>query len=133
MTWAAFSPVCGLAPVSISYSTTPQAYTSLRVSALPCSICSGARYETVPSSEPVVSVAVPTALTSPKSATLTRPSSPIRTFSGFMSRCTNPARWAAPSAARTGSRMSSAALGWRAPRSRRTSRRVQPETYSIAR
>ncbi|CAM5418213.1 hypothetical protein SFUMM280S_09826 [Streptomyces fumanus] len=78
-------------------------------------------------------VTVSTARTSPKSATLTRPSSPISTFSGFMSRCTNPARCAAPSAASTGSRMSSAARGWSAPRSRSRSRRVQPETYSIAR
>ena len=37
-----------------------------------------------------VLVTVSTARTSPKSATLTRPSSPIRTFSGFMSRCTKP-------------------------------------------
>lgn len=81
----------------------------------------------------MVFVTVSTDRTSPKSATLTRPSSPIRTFSGFMSRWTNPARCAAPSAASTGSRMSSAARGWSAPRSRSTSRRVQPATYSMAR
>ncbi len=78
-------------------------------------------------------VCVSTARTRPKSATFTRPSSPISTFSGFMSRCTSPARWAAPRAASTGSRMSRAARGWSAPRSRSTSRRVQPATYSMAR
>ncbi|CAM5379999.1 hypothetical protein SRIMM317S_02551 [Streptomyces rimosus subsp. rimosus] len=87
----------------------------------------------MPRTEPVEAVVwVPMVRTSPKSATLTRPSSPISTFSGFMSRCTSPARWAAPSAASIGSRMSSAARGWRAPRSRSTSRSVQPATYSIA-
>lgn len=127
-------PVCGFPPVSISYSSTPQAYTSVRWSMVPCSICSGARYETVPSTEPVVTlVLVSTALTRPKSTTFTRPSSPIRTFSGFTSRWMSPARCAAPSAASTGSRMSSAARGCRAPRSRSTSRSVQPAMYSMAR
>ena len=36
------------------------------------------------------------ARTKPKSASLTSPSSEISTFSGLMSRCTSPARWATP-------------------------------------
>ncbi len=52
-----------------------------------------------------------TALASPKSATLTRPSSAISTFSGFTSRCTMPARWAAASAESTGSSTANARPG----------------------
>ena len=42
------------------------------------------------------------ALARPKSATLTRPSSAISTFSGLTSRWISPAWWAAASAATTG-------------------------------
>ena len=48
-------------------------------------------------------VAPVTARARPKSATLTRPSSESRTFSGLTSRWMSPAWWAAPSAASTGS------------------------------
>ncbi len=37
------SPVCGWAPVSISNSSTPDAYTSVRASEALCDTCSGAR------------------------------------------------------------------------------------------
>src|SRR6478609_9678394 len=48
-------------------------------------------------------VSAETALARPKSATLTRPSSAIRTFSGLTSRWIRPARWACARAERTGS------------------------------
>ena len=65
----------------------------------------------MPISTPPVAVCWVSALTaraSPKSATLTRPSSAIRTFSGFTSRWIIPARWAAASAESTGSISASA-------------------------
>ena len=60
----------------------------------------------MPISTPPVWLVCPvptTARASPKSATLTTPSMPMSTFSGLMSRCTMPARWAAVSPASTGS------------------------------
>ena len=70
---------------------------------------------------------------SPKSATLTRPSSASSTFSGLMSRWTIPAAWAAESADSTGSSTSNASRGVSRTRSRSQSRRVRPATYSMAR
>ncbi len=58
-----------------------------------------------------VDVAAEIARARPKSATFTRPSSVSRTFSGFTSRCTKPARCAASSACSTGSRIVSACSG----------------------
>ena len=78
-------------------------------------------------------VSVPTALASPKSATLTRPSSAMRTFSGFTSRCTMPARWAAANAETTGSSSASARAGDIGLSLAMVSRRVWPVTSSIAR
>ena len=85
-------------------------------------------------SSPVVtvSVLVSIARASPKSATLTRPSSPSSTFSGLTSRWTSPAPWAAARARRTGSSSASARAGETGPCST-TSRRVPPLTYSITR
>ena len=74
-----------------------------------------------------------TALASPKSATLTRPSSAIRTFSGLMSRWMRPAAWAAESAERIGSISASALVAGIGDSLRITSRSVWPGTYSIAR
>ena len=70
---------------------------------------------------------------SPKSATLTRPSEEMRTFSGLMSRWTMPARWAASSADSTGAMTSRDCRGESRPRSRIRSRRVAPSTYSMTR
>ena len=50
---------------------------------------------------PLGSIGVAAARAIPKSSTFTRPSSPIITLSGLMSRCTRPRSWAAPSAAAT--------------------------------
>ncbi len=74
-----------------------------------------------------------TALARPKSATLIRPSSAIRTFSGLMSRWIRPAWCAADSADSTGSMSASALAGGIGDSLRMTSRRVWPGTYSIAR
>ena len=74
-----------------------------------------------------------TALASPKSATLTRPSSAMRTFSGFTSRCTSPARCAAASAETTGSSSASAREGDIGASLPIVSRRVCPGTSSMAR
>ena len=67
-----------------------------------------------------------TALASPKSATLTRPSSAMRTFSGLMSRWIRPARWALASADRTGSISARARAGGIGLSLRITSRSVWP-------
>ena len=69
---------------------------------------------------------------SPKSATLIWPSWVMRTFSGFMSRCTMPAWWAAPSPARIGTMMRSASAGENRVRAFNAARSVWPATYSIA-
>lgn len=74
-----------------------------------------------------------TALASPKSATLIRPSSAIRTFSGLTSRWISPARCAAPSAESTGSRIASARSGDIGASLVIVSRRVWPGTYSMTR
>ena len=74
-----------------------------------------------------------TARASPKSATLTRPSSASRTFSGFTSRWIIPARWAAPSADSTGSITVSARTGDIGASERIRSRSVIPGTYSMTR
>ena len=64
--------VNGATPVSISYSTTPSAYTSERPSsAKPCA-CSGEKYVAVPSTAPVlVSGSLVSARAMPKSVTFT--------------------------------------------------------------
>src|SRR5579863_950499 len=69
----------------------------------------------------------------PKSTTLTRPSAVIRTFSGFTSRCTIPARCAAASPASTGSMTLSASCQGSQPRSRSSARSARPGTYSMTR
>ena len=74
-----------------------------------------------------------TALASPKSATLTRPSSAMRTFSGLMSRWMMRAWCAADSAERIGSISASALVAGIGDSLRITSRSVWPGTYSIAR
>ena len=94
----AVGPVNGGAPVSISYTTQPRAYRSLRPSTPPSSVpCSGLMYAGVPSAIPVsVSRSLPAALIAraiPKSVTRARPSA-SRMFSGLMSRCTTPRLWA---------------------------------------
>ena len=81
----------------------------------------------------VCRVSVVTALASPKSATFTRPSSAMRTFSGLMSRWITPARWAAASADTTGSSRASAWAGGIGASVRITSRRVWPGTSSMTR
>ena len=132
--WIGVSPVNGCAPVSISYSRTPAAYTSVRASLEPLTTSSGARYATVPNTVPVVvDVTSVTARARPKSATLMRPSAAMSTFSGLTSRCTSPARCAAASASSTRSATSSASPTVRDPRSARWRRRLTPSTYSIVR
>ncbi len=74
-----------------------------------------------------------TALASPKSATLTRPSSAMSTFSGLTSRCTRPARWAAASAESTGSITASARAGVIGASLTMESRSVWPVTSSMTR
>ena len=78
-------------------------------------------------------VSVVTARARPKSATLTRPSSASRTFSGLMSRWMMPVQWAAASASSTGSSRESASRGVSRPRSLIRSRSVRPGTYSMTR
>ncbi len=78
-------------------------------------------------------VSVPTALARPKSATFTRPSSAIRTFSGLTSRCTMPARCAAASAETTGSTSASTRAGDIGASLAMTSRSVCPAMSSMAR
>jgi hypothetical protein len=74
-----------------------------------------------------------TALASPKSATLIRPSSAIRTFSGFTSRWMRPARWAEASAESTGSISASALAGDIGLSLAMVSRSVCPAISSMAR
>ena len=83
----------GATPVSISYSTTPSAYTSERPSsAKPCA-CSGEKYVAVPSTAPVfVSGSLASARAIPKSVTFTCPCGVMSTLPGFTSRCTTPLR-----------------------------------------
>ncbi len=128
------SAVCGWAPVSISNSITPAAYTSVRASAVPRETCSGARYAAVPISMPVFVWLAPAIVrASPKSATLTEWPDVSSTFSGLTSRCAIPAACAAASPARMPSMMSSASRGLSRPRSFIRSRSVRPGTYSMAR
>ncbi len=74
-----------------------------------------------------------TAFASPKSATFTRPSSAMSTFSGFTSRCTSPERCAAASAESTGSSTASARVGVIGDSLTMESRSVWPLTSSITR
>ena len=95
--WAV-GPVNGVRPASISYSTHPRLYTSLRPSSSTAPpACSGLMYAGVPTEVPVwVSVSAAAALTAlamPKSVTMASPSCSI-TFSGLMSRCTTRCRCA---------------------------------------
>jgi hypothetical protein len=81
---------------------------------------------------PVLVLAAATAArASPKSATLTAPSRPSRTFSGLTSRWMMPARCAAARPFRTPSMMSSDSRTVSRPRARSTSRSVGPATYSM--
>ena len=73
------------------------------------------------------------ALARPKSATLTRPSSAMSTFSGLTSRWIRPARWAAASAETTGSMIARALAAGIGASSRITSRSVCPGTSSMTR
>src|SRR4051795_5554027 len=87
-TSAGVSPTNGFRPVTISYSTAPSPYTSLRASAgLPVS-CSGDRYAGVPGTTPgnVSTVDCSGTLAMPKSVTLAWPVGARRTFDGFTSR-----------------------------------------------
>ena len=74
-----------------------------------------------------------TALASPKSATLIRPSSAISTFSGLTSRWIRPARCAAASAETTGSSSARARAGDSGASLPMVSRSVWPGISSIAR
>ena len=90
----------------------------------------------MPISTPPVAVCWVSALMArarPKSATLMRPSGASRTFSGFTSRWIILDWWAAASADSTGSRSSSALLGFIGASLRIRSRIVWPGMYSITR
>ena len=91
-----WSPVKGFWPVSISYARTPSEKMSVRGSRSSPRICSGARYEAVPSVIPVcVSVDWETIdFAMPKSMIFTVPSSRMRMFDGLMSRWMMPVEWA---------------------------------------
>ena len=103
----------GRRPDTISYSITPKANWSARVSTGLPAACSGAMYPTVPrmaNGPERVTVAVAStsparepaaALPRPKSTIFTRPSAVTITFCGFRSRCTMPAAWAAARASAT--------------------------------
>ena len=102
--WAVAPPNGGW-PASISYSTQPIAYRSLRPSrSRVAAACSGLMYVGVPRAKPVsvsrLSPAAVMARATPKSAT-TASSPSIRMFSGLMSRWITPWAWAYPSALRT--------------------------------
>ncbi|CPU67901.1 Uncharacterised protein [Mycobacteroides abscessus] len=81
----------------------------------------------------VVAVTSFTARARPKSVTLSRPSVSSRTFSGLMSRCTSPARWAAASASSTWSSTSSVRPSVKVRSVSMVRRRFDPATYSIVR
>ena len=68
----------------------------------------------------------------PKSATFTRPPSPIRMFAGLMSRCTTPRSCANASAVATDSAISRTSVTDILPRERSSSPSVVPGTHSIA-
>ena len=108
------SPSKARRPVSISYSTQPNAQMSLRLSASRPFACSGDIYAAVPSRTPTPvimagDVIVGEAVTSagrprlpacasfarPKSSTFTTPSGVILMFEGFRSRWMIPCSWAA--------------------------------------
>ena len=135
--------------MSISYSTTPKAQTSARLSTVRPRACSGDMYAAVPRMMPA---AVPVwasvgdcersaeepdvgsaeyALARPKSSTLTLPSGVSFTFAGLRSRWTMPFSCAASSASaiwRAIATASSTAIGPRLSRCARSS----PSTSSIA-
>ena len=101
-------------PVSISYSTTPNAQMSARLSTAFPRACSGLMYAAVPricparvdstvivgesAGNPPLPAPVPIAFASPKSSTFTCPSGVILIFAGLRSRCTIPFSCAASSA-----------------------------------
>ncbi len=82
------SPRNGTLPVSISYSTTVSAYTSVAAPSSPPAACSGAMYDGVPTARPVpVSRSLLASMyATPKSANTSRPSSSSRTLLGLISR-----------------------------------------------
>ena len=92
------TPVNGGSPASISYSTAPRLYTSLRASSCRSAVaCSGLMYCGVPMLRPVSVRRGPpasrTASAMPKSASIASPSC-SRMFSGFTSRWMTPCWWA---------------------------------------
>ncbi len=124
-------------PVSISNSTTPAAYRSVRASMAPPDDCSGAMYIGVPTAMPAVSwLELSRSLATPKSrmrACTSKPATSVSTmFSGLMSRCTMPWPWACASPDSTWRMIDSACRRGIGPRSS-TSRRVSPLTNSITR
>src|SRR5918996_2047440 len=128
------SPLNGTWPVNSSYNTIPVAYRSVRGSAAWPSICSGARYWTVPVTVPGAWLMRESAKARarPKSPTFGSPSEDrIRMFSGLMSRWTMPCACASSRAARTLVTTSTACAGWRLPSRIRMARRFGPRMNSM--
>ena len=116
---SAVSATNGGRPATISYSTIPSEYMSLRGSAASPLACSGEKYVAVPITEPSCvrpsSWPASIARAMPKSATLATPSSVMRMFAGFTSRWTTPLRCAKASASATWAPMRAATSARREP------------------
>ncbi len=119
----------------------PKAQTSVAgETRAPASACSGAIHRGVPTAAVscCAARASATSLAIPKSRTFTTRLRSrwcvvaMKTFSGFRSRWTTPARWAAPSACPICPRMGRASAVGSAPRSRRYVARSRPSRSSIA-
>ena len=98
------------------------------------STCSGEMYSGVPTTVPAV--AWPRslgrrALAMPKSVRTTRPSFPSMTLSGLRSRCSTPARWAAPRPAHTSVAIAMVAAGVTRPSRSRRARSDSPSMSSM--
>ena len=88
-------PHRGSVPLKASNAIVASANTSAAGVGVPGRACSGAMYAGVPMIAPGgVIFVISAAVASPRSATLTDPSSPTSTFGGLRSRCTTPCAWA---------------------------------------
>ena len=138
------SPSNALRPVIISYTTAPNAHTSVRRSTGRPRACSGDMYAAVPRMTPIRVAAVArvgdasgspdagpasSALARPKSSTLTVPSSRTLMLAGLRSRWITPASCAASRASAMRAAMSSASSSGIGPRAIRSSS-VGPSTSS---
>ena len=124
----------GRRPASISYATTPRAYTSDRPVAGRPTAASGARYWAVPMTSPVLVIATASAARAmPKSVSFAVPSGSMRMLAGLTSRWIRPFLCAACSALAACATISTVSIGDMGARSSMSFESGRPGTYSMTR